>query len=328
MEVIKRVRAPLDYLNMRALDTSQVVNTMSTKHVALVSWMMPVGALRTGIHKRFEVEAFAEAPNGDEKMPMGLVTLMLGQNIPSKTNFFERLVDPGPHYSMALRISTMDRVHWQRSIWCNHSVCKSIFWGKAPHDIYGLDIEFNSPVVIDAQFDKEAGKYSKYTAKVEKYGLEIELEDTGVPMLDPSIPTVPGFLDNESALKNIGMSREVCMKGVGGCVYRQTLWSTPSLPNNAKVVKCDVSGYFMERFGHAPEFGPVSAWLLDEVPETKVYQMEAQIESENDPNTATYFGDKALHERVQKKAMNRYNDFRDNVRTRSYSDIEGTEMPR
>ena len=357
LKIVRRIRAPLDHLTMSALDTNQVVNTFSTKNIAMLAWLVPVSHLRTNVHRRYEVKPFAEIPRSelpyeltpaapsaataeagedddinrddpDAPVPLGLVTMLLGQNIPGTQSFFERMIDPGPHTAMSLRITVEDRIHWQFSSWNHMTMCKSTFWGKVPQQIYDIHLDYKNPVKIDANFDTAANIFSKYEASIDAHGLKIELEDTGVGMLDASVPIVPGFLDNESAYKQLAAAREVNMRGMGGCVYRQTQWNTPTQPNVAKIKTCDVDQYFINMFGVPPVGPPVVSWLLDKVDETKVYQMEAQVESENEPSTATHFGDRSLHERVQKKAMNRFYGFSDNVRGKAYADIRGDEYQR
>lgn len=354
--VVRRIRAPLDHLTMTALDTNQVVNTFSTKNIAMLSWFVPVSFLRTGVHRRYEVKPFAEisrselpyelptpAPSAaadedaqddilrddpDAPVQLGLVTMLLGQNVPSSQSFIERMLDPGPHSAMSLRITVEDRVHWQYTSWNHVSICKSIFWGKVPQGIYDIHLDYKNPVNIDATFDPSARVFTKYEASIAAHGLKIELEDTGIGMLDCSTPVVPGFLDNESAYKQLAAAREVNMRGMGGCVYRQSQWNTPTQPNVATIKTCEVDQFFVNMFGVPPVGPPVVSWLLDKVDETKVYQMEAQVESENDPSTATHFGDRSLHERVQKKAMNRFYGFSDNVRGKAYADMRGEEYQR
>lgn len=173
---------------------------------------------------------------------------------------------------------------------------------------------------------------------------------------------IEGFLDNESALHRLSLGREVNMLGLGGSVYRQTLWSAPSLPNTADFCFYSFGSLFTRHFGCNPVLGssgthvhystteessggaekpsadytesatvppqPVASWLVRAVEKTYVYRMEGEVEDENDPNSATTYGDRSLTERVQKKAMNRYNSFKDDVRHRTYAEMSGEETPR
>ncbi|KAG8348986.1 hypothetical protein TRVL_00203 [Trypanosoma vivax] len=282
----------------------------------------------------------AEELNGgttnENPVPLGFVTLVAGRNYPKKQSWLERHLDSAPHPILSLRVAVVDRVHWQRTAWMVQSICPSICWGRIPQKIYSINLDWKNSVRIDAEFDEAVGMYSApFCLSVPGLNFHLALQDTGRTLLDPETPVVDGFCDNESALHRLSLPREVNMRGLGGSVYRQTLWCTPSLPNIAKVQQFQPGDLFRNCFGADPsttseiEFArPVAAWLVREVEETLVYTMEGEVEDENEPNSATTYGDRSLTERVQKKAMNRYNDFRHEVRTRVYSDLNGTERPR
>ncbi|ESL10300.1 hypothetical protein TRSC58_01970 [Trypanosoma rangeli SC58] len=350
----RRARAPLDHLIMSPSDPDQVVTAIRTTDAAIVTWYMPLGNLQRVLHRRYEAEQFGElpfssttaassltarqspsedakdAPSADETAPLGFVTLMAGRNYPLKQTWLERCFDPAPHPTLSLRVAVVDRIHWQRTVWMANSICRSICWGRLPQKIFSINLDWQNDVAIDATFDTAADCYTTpYELRVPGLGFHLTLQDTGKTLFDPTSRIVDGFLDNESALHRLALAREVNMHGLGGSVYRQMLWSTPSLPNTAEVLRFDPGTLFKRCFGVDPPVAkPVAAWLLQEVEKTLLYKMEGEVEDENDPNSATTYGDRSLTERVQKKAMNRYNGFRDEVRGKVYSDIDGKELPR
>ncbi|KAG5504989.1 hypothetical protein JKF63_04436 [Porcisia hertigi] len=292
---------------------------------------------------------------GDTVVPLGLVTMIVGNNIPAKQSWLERLVDPAPHPTLSMRVMVVDRIHWQRTTWLAGSICSSLCWGRLPQRIFSINLDYQNPVYISggqavdatmtaakegAQlFDKHSTQPLVFDATLQRYtspfqidvpgfNFRLKMEDTGKTLFDTSSRVVDGFLDNESALHRLALSREVNMLGLGGSVYRQTLWSSPSLPNIGRVVECEFGSLFEHYFGCSPVGDPVATWLVDSVDKTLIYQMEGEVEDENDPNSATTYGDRSLTERVQKRAMNRYNGFRDDIRHKTYRELSGDEMPR
>lgn len=280
---------------------------------------------------------------GETVVPLGLVTMIVGRNIPAKQSRLERWVDPAPHPTLSLRITVMDRIQWQRTSWLVGSICNSLCWGRIPQRIFSVNIDYKSKLFISGgssdglgsaalaplTFDHATQRYaSPFDIRVPDLGFHLSLEDTGKTLFDPSTRIPDGFLDSESALNRLALAREVNMIGLGGSVYRQALWSSPSMPNVARVVDCQYGDLFNRYFGCSPIGDPVAVWLVDQVDKTLIYQMEGEVEDENDPNSATTYGDRSLTERVQKKAMNRYNSFRDDVRRKTYSDMSGEELPR
>ncbi|KAG5479106.1 hypothetical protein LSCM1_02956 [Leishmania martiniquensis] len=293
---------------------------------------------------------------GDTVVPLGLVTMIVGNNIPAKQSWLERLVDPAPHPTLSMRVIVVDRIHWQRTSWLAGSICNSLCWGRLPQRIFSINLDYKNPIYIsggdaaDAMtaaakagtpppsgkrarqplvFDTATQRYtSPFQVEIPGLNFKLKIEDTGKTIFDPSSRVVDGFLDNESALHRLALSREVNMLGLGGSVYRQTLWSSPSLPSVGRIVECEFGSLFKRYFGCSPVGDPVATWLVDAVDKTLIYQMEGEVEDENDPNSATTYGDRSLTERVQKKAMNRYNGFRDDIRQKTYSELTGEEMPR
>ncbi|KPI89419.1 hypothetical protein ABL78_1455 [Leptomonas seymouri] len=294
---------------------------------------------------------------GDTVVPLGLVTMIVGNNIPAKQSWLERMIDPAPHPTLSMRVMVMDRIHWQRTSWLAGSICSSLCWGRLPQRIFSINLDFKNSVIISGGdgatapesasseshratttaaggrkplvFDAPTQRYtSPYQVDIPGLGFKLKLEDTGKTLFDASSRVVDGFLDNESALHRLALSREVNMLGLGGSVYRQTLWSSPSLPNVGRVVECEFGALFERYFGCSPVGEPVATWLVDSVDKTLIYQMEGEVEDENEPNSATTYGDRSLTERVQKKAMNRYNGFRDDIRRKTYSELSGDEVPR
>ncbi|CAG9573982.1 conserved hypothetical protein [Leishmania major strain Friedlin] len=293
--------------------------------------------------------------DGDTVVPLGLVTMIVGNNIPAKQSWVERLIDPAPHPTLSMRVMVVDRIHWQRTSWLAGSICSSLCWGRLPQRIFSINLDYKNPVYISGGnaaaaataaakesaplfskharqplvFDKVAQRYtSPFQIDVPGLNFRLKIEDTGKTLFDTTSRVVDGFLDNESALHRLALSREVNMLGLGGSVYRQTLWSSPSLPNVGRVVECEFGSLFERYFGCSPVGDPVATWLVDAVDKTLIYQMEGEVEDENDPNSATTYGDRSLTERVQKKAMNRYNNFRDDIRHKTYSELAGDEVPR
>jgi hypothetical protein len=357
---IRRIRCPIDHLIMNPLDTDQVNARIHTKDVAILTWLFPVANLQSIIHKRYEAEAFHELLSLDEvsqtsstegvpasaptatipvSVPtaplapgdkLGFATLIIGKNVPQHQGRFEKWLDPAPHPTLSLRISVLDRIHWQRSSWLAGSICNSLCWGRFPKAIFDIPLDWKNEVKIDAKFNSAENKFDHYNVSIPGHNFSITLQDTQKTLFEPTTPIVEGFLDNESALRQLALAREVNMPGLGNSVYRQTLWSTPCLPNIAEVTELKCGSLFQHYLGcvEPARREPVAAWLVDAVPETLIYSMEGHVEDENDPNSATTFGERSLVERVQKKAMNRYNDFRDDVRGKTYSDLGGKEMPR
>ncbi|KPA85760.1 hypothetical protein ABB37_00116 [Leptomonas pyrrhocoris] len=295
--------------------------------------------------------------DGDTVVPLGLVTMIVGNNIPAKQSWLEKMVDPAPHPTLSMRVMVLDRIHWQRTSWLAGSICSSLCWGRLPQRIFSINLDFKNPVIISGGddttgvstsssdprkatttagsgrqplvFDAAAQRYtSPYQVDIPGLGFKLKLEDTGKTLFDASSRVVDGFLDNESALHRLALSREVNMLGLGGSVYRQALWSSPSLPNAGRVVECEFGSLFERYFGCSPVGNPVATWLVDSVDKTLIYQMEGEVEDENEPNSATTYGDRSLTERVQKKAMNRYNGFRDDIRRKTYSELSGGDVPR
>lgn len=291
---------------------------------------------------------------GENVVPLGLVTLIAGNNTPAHQTRLERWIDPAPHPTISMRVMVMDRIHWQRTTWVAGSICKSLCWGRLPQRIFSINLDFANGVLINGSggggennesnnsnvggkdgkpaliFDEKQQKYvTPYTVEVPGLGFKLTMEDTGRTLFDPRTRITDGFLDNESALHRLALTREVNMLGLGGSVYRQTLWSSPALPNVGRVVDCQFGSLFERYFGCSPVgVDPVASWIVKDVPTTLIYQMEGEVEDENDPNSATTYGDRSLTERVQKKAMNRYNGFRDDIRGKAYSEQRGDEMPR
>ncbi|KAG5505474.1 hypothetical protein GH5_03502 [Leishmania sp. Ghana 2012 LV757] len=289
--------------------------------------------------------------DGDTVVPLGLVTMIAGNNIPGKQSWLERLVDPAPHPTLSMRVMVVDRIHWQRTSWLAGSICRSLCWGRLPQRIFSINLDYKNPIYISGGnataaakagtpplgkhahqplvFDTATQRYtSPFEISIPGLNFRLTIEDTGKTLFDPSSRVVDGFLDNESALHRLALSREVNMLGLGGSVYRQTLWSSPSLPNIGRIVECEFGSLFERYFGCSPVGDPVATWLVDAVDKTLIYQMEGEVEDENDPNSATTYGDRSLTERVQKKAMNRYNGFRDDIREKTYSELAGDEVPR
>lgn len=290
---------------------------------------------------------------GETVVPLGLVTMIVGNNIPAKQSWLERMVDPAPHPTLSMRVMVVDRIHWQRTSWLAGSICSSLCWGRLPQRIFSINLDYQNRVYISGGcsaaaeagtsastsaaasvrqplvFDAAQQRYaSPYQIDIPGLGFKLKIDDTGKTLFDATSRVVDGFLDNESALHRLALSREVNMLGLGGSVYRQTLWSSPSLPNVGRVVECKFGSLFERYFGCSPVGDPVATWLVDAVDKTLIYQMEGEVEDENDPNSATTYGDRSLTERVQKKAMNRYNGFRDDVRHKTYSELSGDEVPR
>lgn len=330
IRVTRRVRSVIDYLAMQSFDSATIVNNIHTSHSALLAFYVPLANLQNRTHRRFEVERFAEwtPPQSSVAVPLGLATVLVGVNKPQVSTLLDRWLDPGPYPCLNVRIVVIDRVQWQRTVWAAHSICKSLCWGRLPQKLYGISMDYQHPVHVDSEFDATLGHYTKYVATVPGRGVHIELEDTKVPLLTRGNRVVDGFLDNESALKVLGLGREVVMRGIGGECYRQPLWSTPTHPNLAKPVKVEVTKLFEDVFDCAPVGDPIVSWLVDEVPNTQIFQIEGQIEEENDAFQSVKVGERMLVERVQKKAQNRYNAFRDDVRAKAYSELRGEELPR
>jgi hypothetical protein len=320
---LKRVRSPIDYLVMQPLDNEFVHATVSSKHVGMVHWFVPAAVLQQKVHNRYEVESFAADADGTE---YGIMSMVTCSTTPWEQGRFQKLIDPAPHHTMSFKISVVDRVHWQRSSWQNCGFTSSKYFGRMPSWVYGIDILPNA-VNISGDFNEEKGKYDRYEVSMPSKEFSFALEDQGQRLLDPKTRTVDGFVDNESALRVLFMHRESLMHGVGGVVHRQPMWSSCMEPSVASLKSIDKK-FLQTLFNFDFEEPPVAVWMFHEVPETRIYTAETHVEDENDPASATHSGEKSLHNRVQQKAINRYHDFKDEVRGKTYSDINGTELPR
>jgi hypothetical protein len=330
----RRLRVPLDELVVQPLDRGEVATSMASTAVSVVTWCLPVKYLQAKVHRRYEVESsFVDLQAAsDEVANLGLVTVVCGQFSGLKTGFLERTLDPPPHSSVSLRISVVDRQHWHRTAWGVGSVCSSLFWGRFAKQICGVNMDFRNPVTVESKFNAEKEKYDSYSVKIPGLGFSMSLQDTGVTLLDPRAPLVEGFSDNESALRQLGLIPEVSFFGIGNSIYRQALWNTPMLPNVATLSAMEPGKLFTQFLGDdcPPPVGgaPIAAWLIKDVPETKIYKMESQRESDNDPDSMSYNGDRELTRRVEVKAMRRYFKFQETVRSRAVADVNGRELPR
>lgn len=373
LRLVRRAKASIDHLVMQPLDVNTLTSSFRAAHVSMLCFFVPAAALQEKLHKRYEVEVIAEDPNGTSYGVATLVTSLIHPLTPRRS-LLERIWDPPPFGSVSFNIMSVDRTHWQRSSWCQATYINSLSFGRLPRSLFGLNNHLHT-VSVDAQFDEKTQTYTRYNVQVEGQRLRFGLQDTGLGLLDPRTPVVPGFLDNESALRALGMRSEVVMRGHGGLLYRQPMWSSlvhpnravlaegqafvkvvsewakssdptdgeagavplskPAPPQVAKDAASDDAGALSrygligEVFNCPPPTAPFAAWLVDEVPCVNLQQIEAHIEDENDPASGTHnAGEKGLQDRIQRRAMNRYVSFRDEVRSKAYSDIEGTELPR
>ena len=309
------------------------MTSMSSTAVSVVTWRIPLKFLQEKVHKRYEVDApFVDSQAASEDQEkLGLVTLVCANFTGSKTGLVERVFDRPPHAALHLRVSVVDRVHWHRTVWGAGSVCNSLFWGKFARFVFNVDIECHHPVNISSTFNAEKGKYDSYAVDIPGMGFTMALDDTGTTLLQPDSPVVEGFSDNESALRQLGLIHEVNFYGLGRSIYRQALWNTPILPNVANVTKMEPGSLFTRFFGPdcpAPIGPPIAAWVMNEIPETKVYKMEGMREAENDMDAVPYKGQQELTRRVEVKAMRRYFKFRSEVRNKSIADLRQGEQPR
>lgn len=348
MRLLKRIHAPIDQLVMQPTDMEFVKARTTAINGCIVSWLLPVASLQQFCHPRYEIEAIAEHP---EHGRLGLLTVCASMNRLLHPGWLDRILDGGEWQpSLSLRVNVMDRVHWQRTYWGIRSYCKSRRWGSIPRRVLGIDLNNNDAVEIDTEFvpapaapaavsgqappngaaatAPRVGRYARFNVAIPTLDLELQFADTGVDVLAPEAPPVLGFTDNESALRILAMARETNTYGEAGMVYRQPYFATPVMPSvaNVRIVR---DGFFLKELKTPLVLQePIAAWLINEVEEIKLYREEASVEEENEPNTSTHFGDKTLHNRVQQKAMNRYFAFREEVRQKSYADIEGRETPR
>jgi hypothetical protein len=324
--IVKRVYSPIDHLTMQSVDNSQVAARIRAYDTCLVSWFLPTSILQQFCHPRYEVEPYAFTK---EKGGIGILTLCGSRNTLLEKKTIDNFLEPKPQPSVSLRVSVVDRVHWQRSLWEIRSYAHSVRWARVPRWIYGIDIDDKTHIEIDTEFDEATKRYKKYELRIPTYDLNLKLEDTGVGVMDRSTPIVPGFLDNESAMKLLAMQTETNTRGEGGCIYRTPYWASPVHPNVAKMLPDSEVDTFLTMEVNSPTLGPpIAAWLVRDIPEIKLYQVEAHVEDENDPNSASHFGEKTLHGRIQTRVLNRHNAFRDELRAKVYSDIEGKEVPR
>ena len=324
--VFKRIQCPIDHLVMQSVDNSQVIRRVTAWDTCMITWLLPTSVVQRLAHPRYEVEGIADHM---EHGQLGFLTFVASQNSVLDPSWSERFWEPKPQPSASIRMTVVDRVHWQRTLWAIRSYSGSTTWGKIPKHVFGMDLNDQTAVTIDAKYNEGNQQYDFYRLKIPHFKLDIGLEDSGVGVLHPTNPIVPGFQDNESALRILAMGRETNFRGYGGMVYRQPFWASPAHPNVAKMSADSTVDEFLKSEANVASLGPpVAAWVIRHVPEIKLYQVEAQVEDENEPHSASHYGDKSLSDRVQRKAMNRYFNFRDEVRDKAYSDIEGREIPR
>ena len=121
------------------------------------------------------------------------------------------------------------------------------------------------------------------------------------------------------------MHRESLMRGNEGTCFRSGVWSTPVIPNVAKIKSLNIGRNICDLFDLAedefPSNDPLCAWVVKDVPKTLVYQAESMIEDENEPNDYTDQNEKTYTDRAQRKAMNRYEDMQNEVRQKSYKEM-------
>ena len=331
LKLTKRVRCAIDHYVMAPLDVDQVHAAARGTDVALVSWFVPQKKLSFGVHRRYEVETFAVDDDGVE---YGILTMAAGLSHPhSAVEVLDRAFgDRGgaAHGVVSFRTCVTDRTFWQRTCWNMYTHTASAAWGAAARKNYGVDVR-DDPVSVRAVFDKDAGRYASYELSVPTAGLRLGLRDTGKELLHYKSPVVPGFVENESALRLLGLLPETVQTGSGGCVMRQPMWCSAINPNVAEVVDFEPGEVLLDYLKVGKEdFGePITAWLQDEIPVQVIYTPELGVETENEPGTASTMGEeRQFLTRTTFKGMKRQQQFMDDVRSKTYADIEGKEEPR
>jgi len=318
---VRRVRAPFDAISMQAKDLDKVVTCCSTADICILAWLLPQPVLQRLVHRRYDVETIFET---DAQGPLGIVSIAAGRSTPKQQSTLERFLDPPPHQVLSVRLNVVDKFVWQRTHWSVTSLSSSKSFGLFPQRAFGA-LHTPHPVQITSSFDTTNNRFDKYEVCIPGLNFFVSLKDLNRTVLDG--PIVEGFLDNESALKLIGHPFELNYRGVSGSIYRQPMWITPFSPNVAEVMQLETGTFFKDIFGEEPVGAPLCAWLVDRVPETKIYQAESQAEFENDEYHLTS-QPRGAQVRVQRRATNRYESFRDGLRRRAYSDINEEEAPR
>lgn len=346
----KRILSHFDSLALAPTDLTTIQSTTTSHNVALVSWLLPVGRLQQLVHSRFEVETIAR---DNEDTPYGLLTMVSSQfELPNteRRTLYERMTEPKVVTQVVYKTSVVDRQHWHRTAWTFFSASSSALWARNPRKLYGIDIDLFNVKITAPKFDEERSCYggagelteeekkgaakqsnnrdSYYTLEVPDDGLKLSLKDSGRNLFDHRVRVTDGFVDNESALRVVGMHRESIMWGHEGSLVRQPAWSTPILPNTASLVPATFSpGRSMsERFGIAQEDFPTTplvCWLVQRIPKTYIYAVESMIEEENDMSGGwSSQGEQPFQDRVQKRAQNRYDVFKGELRSRVYEDLK------
>lgn len=333
----KRIFTPLDFLVLQPVMEAPPVARVVGAHTACITWLAPVEQLQQRVHKRYEVEAVATdkvatRAGAVAERPLGLLSMVVTRNTSRGHGFVSRLLDQS-HNTVSFRSVVVDRQHWRRSAWCYASYVPSFTAGTIPRRAFGLPhIYDDKRVTIDAAFDAQAARYTRYSASLDGV-VSVALEDSGSALIGSGAATTPCFTDNESALAVLGLPQEFLMFTDEGGIFRQPAWSPLPNPNVAALTACDVHDPDALRdvlCGPLPDTPPIAAWLLDDTGTTNLYQAELAVEDEQDSSGAVThsYGDGGLRHRVTARAINRYLNFRDDVRRKVYAENSGAELPR
>jgi hypothetical protein len=342
----QRIISHFDSLILQPTDQPRVMVKMRSRNMAVLSFLMPTVKLQERVHGRFEVETMAVDADGK---PYGILTAVVSEFSVVESlrrTFFEKVLEDPWIGQLALKTSVVDRMNWDRTSWHFTSFLRSKHWGEFPRTAYGVDMRPHK-VTVKAEYAAAGGpqqtaaaaaagaggiaaRCTSYVAECPDIGFRLRLEDTGVGLLDRDVRTTDGFVDNESALRVIGMGRETVSRGNEGVCFRTGLWSTPVVPNLARIVEftpgrrvCDLFDVTEDEF---PSKAPIAVWLAHEIPETFVYQTESQIEGENEPNDYTDQNDQTFADRAQRRSMNRTMDLQDEIRRKSYKQFGNVKV--
>eukprot|EP00760_Papus_ankaliazontas_P033862 PhM_4_TR6767/c0_g1_i1/m.31778 len=330
------IRCPLDWSVIAPFDKKHVMSRFTARHHAVINYTVDPRYIEKYFHSRFTSEAFTDT-NGAEHAFVSVV--ISHTEVPKQhMGFVQRMIDPGPFPCVSYRALIQDKVVWKRTTWQFGTFLDSLYYSRIPRTVYGLPL-FNAPVSIDTVFDDRRVAYSKF--HVHSPGekgigaIDISLEDLGVGLLDGNAPVLDGFDNNESAFAALGIPAEYVTRGEGNWVYRQASQCTPFCPNLANVVGTPQIPYLTESLGLPIDTAtPHSAWVQDEVHDLQSLMIEAHVEDDNEPNSGSNMAGASgpsggIHDRIQRKAMNRAERMKSDIRQKVYADNEGKgEFPR
>ena len=333
----KLISQPLNFRQLQIIDVATHMTSATTHKLLRVGWLVPAHQLQVLMHKRYEIEAFAEC--NTTGAPLGLLMMTCGHRVPttSKASWLTKTFLSQPHDAVSFATLAVDRQHWNRSLWSLGGFNTSLGWGKIPkymHNLRGLYTDR----AVKISTDKPLGSGgARYTCEVEGT-LTIQVTEEASSVFDPASRTVPGFSNNESAMSALGVPTETINLATGSEVMRQPQWSPPTNPQLAGHVSVSLvasdenADRWYEMLGGplpVADRPPLFAWLDDDMPASHFFECEVGIEHEHEPFIgATALSGKNAELRFAHNAMQRKQRFQDGVRSMAYASMKGEQLPR